>query len=175
MQVRLYFALCPDEAIRLQLARPCLPLARESSGRAVYPVSLHLTLAFLGQVDTKQVAAIEAIGDQLQGTPFTYTINIAGCFPRAHVAWLGGKETPWPLLDLQKNLTSLLATAQHGHDTRAFRPHITIARDIQTPFDDRAITPVRWPIDRFCLVAVRSTPGGREYEILKNWPLRIAE
>lgn len=172
MKIRLYFALCPDEAIRLQLARQCLPLAREGGGRAVYPVSLHLTLAFLGEVDKKRLAAIEAIGDQLCGAPFNYTINVAGCFPRAHVAWLGGKETPWPLLELQKNLHALLVAAQHGHDTRPFRPHITIARDVQTPFAERAITPVRWPINHFCLVAVRPTPTGREYDVLRTWPLQ---
>ena len=98
-------------------------------------------------------------------------MNMAGCFPRARVAWLGAEEAPWHLFELQKNLQLLLAAAQLGHDTRAFRPHITVVRDVETPFAERPIPPVRWPIDHFCLVAARSGPGGPAYEVLNDWRL----
>jgi len=171
MNTRLYFALWPDEGIRLQLSRYRLQLAREGSGQAVFPVTLHMTLAFLGDVDTKLVPAIEKIGDSLKAAPFNYAVNVAGCFPKARVAWLGSKEAPWHLFELQKNLQSLLTSAQLGHDTRVFRPHITVARDVETPFAERPIPPVRWPIDHFCLVAARSGPRGAEYEVLNEWRL----
>ncbi|MEQ1518073.1 MAG: 2'-5' RNA ligase family protein, partial [Usitatibacteraceae bacterium] len=83
MNTRLYFALWPDDAIRLQLDHQRQNLARESQGRAVFPATLHLTLAFLGDVDTTLMPLIEAVGDQVVGSSFTYNLNVAGCFPRA--------------------------------------------------------------------------------------------
>ena len=172
MNARLYFALWPDDGIRLQLSRYRLQLAREGNGHAVFPVTLHMTLAFLGDVDEALIPAVEKVADELPAAPFNYGVNIAGCFPKAGVAWLGAKETPWPLFELQKNLQALLAAAKMGHDTRTFRPHITVVRDIKTPFTERAITPVSWPVDHFSLVSARTCPTGPEYEVLNNWRMK---
>ena len=172
MNIRLYFALWPDDGIRLQLSRYRVQLAREGNGRAVFPVTLHMTLAFLGDVDTTLIPIIEKIGSRLEAAPFNYAVNMAGCFPKARVAWLGSKETPWHLFELQKNLQSLLAQATLGHDTRTFRPHVTVVREIETPFADRAIAPVRWPVDHFCLVSARTAASGPEYEVLNTWRLK---
>ena len=172
MNARLYFALWPDDGIRLQLARYRLQLARESEGRGVVPVTLHMTLAFLGDVDTQQIPVLEKIGASLVAAPFNYTVNVAGCFPKARVAWLGSKEAPWHLFELQKRLQALLAAAQIGHDRRTFRPHITVVRDVEKPFEDRAIPAVKWPVNQFCLVAARSGSAGPEYEVLGGWTLR---
>ena len=62
MNIRLYFALWPDDGIRLQLSRYRLQLAREGNGRAVFPVTLHMTLAFLGDIDAALVPLVEKIG-----------------------------------------------------------------------------------------------------------------
>jgi 2'-5' RNA ligase len=172
MNVRLYFALWPDDGIRLQLSRYRLQLAREGNGRAVFPATLHMTLAFLGDVHESLIPSLEEIADELRAPPFNYGVNVAGCFAKAGVAWLGAKETPWHLFELQKNLQAMLAAAKFGHDTRTFRPHITVVRDIKTPFADRAIAPVRWPVDHFSLVSVHSSPAGPEYEVLNNWRLK---
>ncbi len=172
MHSRLYFALWPDDGIRLQLSRYREQLARAASGRAVFPETLHMTLAFLGEVATAQIPAIEKIGDGINAASFNYTVNIAGCFPRAQIAWLGEKETPWHLFELQKNLQTLLADAKLGHDTRTFRPHITVVRHVETPFADHAVAPVRWPVNQFCLVSVRSAPAGPAYDVLRSWPLQ---
>ena len=172
MKTRLYFALWPDDGIRLQLSRYRLQLAREGEGHAVFPATLHMTLAFLGDVHETLIPSVEKVADELQAAPFNYGVNIAGCFPKAGVAWLGAKETPSPLFELQKKLQASLAAAKLGHDTRTFRPHITVVRDVKAPFADRAIAPVRWPVDHFSLVSVRPGPAGPEYEVLNNWRLK---
>lgn len=172
MKTRLYFALWPDDGIRLQLSRYRLQLAREGDGQAVFPATLHMTLAFLGEVDGALIPSVEKVADELQAAPFNYGVNIAGCFSKAGIAWLGAKETPWPLFELQKNLQASLAAAKLSHDKRTFRPHITVVRDIKTPFADRAIAPIRWPIDHFSLVSVIAGPAGPEYEVLNNWRLK---
>ena len=171
MNIRLYFALWPDDGVRLQLSRYRLQLARETNGTAVFPVTLHMTLAFLGDVDTTLIPLIEKIGSRIKAAPFNYAVNVAACFPKARVAWLGAKETPSHLFELQKNLQAQLATARLGHDTRTFRPHVTVVRDIGTPFEDRAIAPVLWPVDQFCLVSARTGAAAPEYKVLKNWQM----
>ena len=92
MNSRLYFALWPDDGIRVQLSRYREQLARAGSGRAVFPDTLHMTLAFLGEVEATQIPVIEKIGDGIKAATFNYTVNMAGCFPRAHIAWLGAKD-----------------------------------------------------------------------------------
>lgn len=89
MNARLYFALWPDDGIRLQLSRYRLQLAREGDGRAVFPATLHMTLAFLGDVDDTLIPSVEKIADELQAAPFNYAVNVAGCFPKAGVAIIG--------------------------------------------------------------------------------------
>ena len=172
MNSRLYFALWTDDGIRVQLSRYREQLARAGSGRAVFPDTLHMTLAFLGEVEATQIPVIEKIGDGIKAATFNYTVNMAGCFPRAHIAWLGAKETPWHLFELQKNLQSRLADAALGHDTRTFRPHITLVRHVETPFADHAVAPVRWPVNQFSLVSARSGSAGPEYDVLRSWPLQ---
>lgn len=169
---RLYFALWPQEHIRLQLAQCCPQLTTDARGQALFPLTLHMTLAYLGDVDTKLLPVIEQIAVNLSGQPFDYTANTAGCFPQAQVAWLGTSEVPDPLLALQKRLHKLLAAAHLDQDKRSFRPYLTVARNIESPFADRAVAPVKWQIDQFCLVATRAGAAGPVADVLKSWPLK---
>ncbi|WP_287719822.1 2'-5' RNA ligase family protein [Nitrosomonas sp.] len=50
--VRLFFALWPQEEARKQLARLARRIADQCAGRCVRPENLHLTLAFIGEVDS---------------------------------------------------------------------------------------------------------------------------
>ena len=172
MNSRLYFALWPDDSTRLKLSQCCPQLTQQANGRALFPLTLHMTLAYLGDVDTKLLPVIEQIANGLVASPFTYIANTAGCFPKTRVAWLGTKEVPSHLNTLQNNLRALLGAAQLDQDKRIFRPYLTIARDIEAPFADQAIAPVQWHIDHFCLVAIRAGAAGPQYDVLKNWPLK---
>jgi RNA 2',3'-cyclic 3'-phosphodiesterase len=169
---RLYFALWPNEATRLQLSQCCPQLIRDAGGQALFPPTLHMTLAYLGDVETKLLPVIEKIATSLTGKPFDYTANFAGCFAKARAAWLGTTAVPDELLALQKRLQTLLAAAQLDQDKRSFRPYLTVARDIGTPFADRAVAPVQWHIDHFCLVATRAGAAGPVADVLKSWPLK---
>ena len=172
MNARLYFALWPDDATRQQLSQYCPQLTREANGQVLFPLTLHMTLAYLGDVDMKLLPVFEQIANGLEAQPFNYTANMAGCFPKARVAWLGTKDVPGELVVLQKNLRTLLAAAHLDQDQRMFRPYLTVARDVATPFVDKPIAPVQWHIDHFCLVATRAGVVGPESDVLKTWPLK---
>lgn len=169
---RLYFALWPDDGIRLQLARYRAQFSRETEGHGVFPISLHITLAFLGEVDPLLFDEVEAVGQSVKGAPFEYVVNTAGCFAKAGVAVLGSREAPPQLFDLQKKIQAKLASAKLGHDTRTFRPHITVVRNVKTPFEERAISPIRWPVDAFSLIGVSKGLSGPSFEVIKSWRLK---
>jgi 2'-5' RNA ligase len=96
------------------------------------PENLHLTLAFLGQVDAAQVeSAAVAVRGAAQGrAPWRLRWTTAGAFPsasRPRVLWLGvdGGE---PLLEIHGVLADALAGGGFGTEERAFRSHLTLAR-----------------------------------------------
>ena len=62
---RLFFALWPDSAVRAVLQASCQAVTVSCGGRPVPPRNYHLTLAFLGQVDSADLAGIRAAAAQV--------------------------------------------------------------------------------------------------------------
>ena len=102
------------------------------------PDSLHLTLAFLGELDDEQVdAATQAtIAAAPTVPPFTLTVAGLGVFgpPSApRVLWCGvGGDVP-TLLRLQAALARRLEATGFPREERPFAPHLTLARLKQPP------------------------------------------
>ena len=63
---RVFFALWPDDEATGHLAALAHSFAAEG-GRAIRPVSLHLTLAFVGSVTPGQVEELERIAAGVRG------------------------------------------------------------------------------------------------------------
>ncbi len=101
--------------------------------RWVDPNSIHLTLKFLGDITTDKVSEItRAMEEAARGIPpFVLEVKDAGVFPntkRARVAWVGLSGEVDKLLQLQKNLETNLELLGFAPESRAFTPHLTIAR-----------------------------------------------
>jgi 2'-5' RNA ligase len=54
-------------------------------------------------------------------------------------------------------------------DTRPFRPHVTLARQVRSAADACLDPPLVWRADGFALVRSVSGPGGSRYEPLDWW------
>ena len=107
--------------------------------RWVDPETLHLTLAFLGELDDAQLAqAIQATVETAQTAhPFIVRVGALGMFGPAHnprVIWVGLDGRLQPLLSLQAHLAERLARDGFPPDERAYAPHLTLAR-IKTPLN----------------------------------------
>ncbi|HEX8730605.1 MAG TPA: RNA 2',3'-cyclic phosphodiesterase [Ktedonobacterales bacterium] len=131
---RVFIALDLSDAAREALDRDLRRLARAlPAARLSDPASLHLTLAFLGEVDDATLAAvIAATGEVTRATaPFELALAKLGVFgPREapRVIWAGvGGDLP-PLRALQRRLTDALEPLGFPHETRPFSPHLTLAR-----------------------------------------------
>jgi 2'-5' RNA ligase len=100
-------------------------------------IDIHLTLAFLGELDDAQLAdAIQAAtAAALQVRPFSYTLSHLGVFgpPRQpRVIWMGIEEPSGSLRRLQRILSQQLALCGFQLDNKPFSPHLTLAR-IKSP------------------------------------------
>jgi 2'-5' RNA ligase len=168
---RLFFALWPDDAVRLKLARYRLDLARAYEGRAVRPDTLHLTLVFIGEVPETRVAELAGCADRVPACAFDLVVDTAACFEMAHVGWLGCSQPPAALFDLQLALRSEAAQAGFGLDPRPFKPHVTVVRNVGLPFKQQPQPDINWPVRSFNLIESELTESGPAYEILRTWKL----
>jgi 2'-5' RNA ligase len=103
-------------------------------GRFPEPALLHITLYFFGQTELNRLPSIEAaLRQAAAGTrPFALSTGHAGCFGRrdSAVLWLGLQRGAAELTALQASLVAALSEQGFAPEGRAFRPHITIGRDV---------------------------------------------
>jgi 2'-5' RNA ligase len=124
-----------DEAIEEldRLQRKLKEQSPQDAVRWVRPQSIHLTLQFLGDVDSERVEAIaEALREiSLDRAPFTFEIRELGVFPNARqprVVWVGIVEPSGALAALQKGVAEALEPLGFEPEKRAFTPHLTLGR-----------------------------------------------
>ena len=78
---------------------------------------------------------------------------------------------------LSAMFTSLHETLQASGfalDTRPFRPHVTLARRCVQPHPRAHCAPIRWRVDRLCLIGSELRPEGPIYTELESWRLPVA-
>ena len=97
------------------------------------PEGIHLTLKFLGDVESGRIGAIaEAVARACQGiAAFPVTIAGSGAFPnpgRPRVLWIGVREISGKLMKLQSRIEEELAALGYPREERRFSPHLTMAR-----------------------------------------------
>jgi 2'-5' RNA ligase len=137
---RLFFALWPDDAEREAMAaaaRRLFPL----SGRPVAAADLHVTLAFVGGVDVARVAKFLALEHTLPAIPLAFDALEHWTKPRVLVA--AASQTPAALQRAVDGLWHRLDRLGIARETRPFRPHVTLARDVRQP-RNAAWPPVCW-------------------------------
>ena len=95
--MKLFFALWPDDGIRLQLDSQRVEIARLTGGQPTLPVTLHLTLVFAANVPESRLVEFKMAASRVQLKPFKYVIDTSGCFAGPKVAWLASDAPPPPL------------------------------------------------------------------------------
>jgi RNA 2',3'-cyclic 3'-phosphodiesterase len=91
---------------------------------------LHLTLRFIGEVDRHAAEDIAAALGTLHAPAITARISGVGLFERQgrpHMIW-AGVEPHAPIAALHRKVDQSLARVGVTPETRAFVPHITLAR-----------------------------------------------
>jgi 2'-5' RNA ligase len=92
---------------------------------------IHLTLAFLGQVENREEESLRAHLSAIRFHSFFLPLEGLGTFPRKgapKILWLGvGRGHPH-LFQLHKKVTDAALSAGLQPDLRPWHPHITLAR-----------------------------------------------
>lgn len=99
----------------------------------IKPENVHLTLKFLGNIATEQVAEIQLILQEIAAVhpPFRLQPEGCGAFPslkQMRVAWVGLQGGIEALLSLQKAVEEALVPLGFAPEGRPFRAHLTLGR-----------------------------------------------
>jgi len=166
---RLFFALWPDEATRAALGAAAAGAAAAAGGRAVAAANLHLTLEFLGQVPDAQLDSLRAVGAALALPDESLLLDRLDWWRRAAMLVAAPSAPGQALLAAQADLRQVLKARGFRVDSRAFRPHVTLARKLTAPPPAAAPIAVAWPVRELALVESVPTPTGSRYTPLARW------
>ena len=167
---RLFFALWPDNNTRNQLQAITQPIP-QNCGRVIPAENLHITLAFLGQIDEETAKNLEAAAMQIKAREFTLELSTIGYWRKAKILWLAPAVIPAELNLLVARVNEISIVCGITLDGRPFRPHITLARkagmaapQIQNPL-------VSWQVRNFALVESVTHHIGAQYRVRRSWNL----
>lgn len=166
--VRVFFALWPDATVASALSR----IARRAAppdARLMRAQTLHLTLAFIGDVPAERLPAIEAVGDQAVWPRCLLRLDQLGHWPHNQILWAGSLAPPDALAELANALSDGLRAIGMTLAPRPFVPHITLARRCRhaAAVD---MPPVDWSVEGGVLAVSQRAPTGARYLMRRRWP-----
>ncbi len=174
--MRLFFALWPPAQAAVKLDRIARSTARNLGGRPTRRETLHLTLAFLGEVEECDVSRLVVTAQGIGSAPFELEIDCLDRWHHNRLLWAGCRKPLPALLDLVSNMRVMLHQAGFiaGKREAPFTPHVTLIRKLpENAWANElpTIEPIHWPCKEFALVRSRLSEIGPAYESLAKFPL----
>ena len=133
--MRLFVAVNFEDSLKDALADTAARLKQEAgSGNFTRRDNFHLTLAFLGEVPGARISAVKRAMDAVLFEPFSLSFEQLGEFKRSGggIWWIGAAQYP-PLLKMQADLSAALRREGFPLESRPFRPHLTLGREVTLP------------------------------------------
>ncbi len=159
--MRLFIAVNFSDEIKNSLLRYIDDLKKASlSGNFTRKENLHLTLAFIGE--TSRVSAVKACIDSVPFEAFPLSLYGSGRF--GDLWWVGIKKEP-RLSVLAEDLCESLREKGFKIEKRAFKPHITAARELKTDGEirSREVTAASMTVKRISLMKSERINGRLVY------------
>ncbi len=167
--MRVFFGIPADAPARRRLAAVQGELAKTAAGRYIPPENLHLTLRFIGE--TRSLGELSAALERacVGFAPFAVSIRGLGRFDRQGRSLVFAKvqDAERKLDFLHESLESALGDVGFGRESRAFKPHITLGREVELsapPALEFPEIPLR--VSEAILFESLRTPYGMKYEPL---------
>jgi RNA 2',3'-cyclic 3'-phosphodiesterase len=143
----------------------------------VRETGFHLTLKFLGEVDSHLIGPIiSCTATVTRGYhPFSLTVSGVGVFPNdssPRVLWVGVQDMTGLLRQVQESIEAHLTELGYPLDDRPFAPHLTLARLKRVPHrgeflgvlkGSREEVVGKLEVDRIELVESQLLPSGAHY------------
>lgn len=170
--MRLFVGLDLQESIKTALLAS---MGGVADARWQTAAQLHLTLRFIGDVDRHTAADIAAALGRVNVRPFVAELGDPGLFEhrgRIDTLWVGVRPAE-AMERLAKSINAALSSVGLPPESRAFLPHITVARGRSmigaTLWPQSPIPRLTWPVDGFALFESRMGKDGSDYAILARW------
>lgn len=167
--MRLFFALWPPREAAEALHAWALRASSVTGGRATRAQAIHLTLAFLGEIEERLAAELGSLA--ADGGRCSLPIEQARHWARTRIVWAGPNETPAPLQVLVEQLASQLAQRNFTTEKRPFAAHVTLIRKARRPGELPELPEVDWPVREYVLVRSQLSAEGPRYEVLERYRL----
>lgn len=172
---RIFFALWPSPEVAKRLHRLAADAHACCGGRRMKHDTLHLTLAFLGEVDAAGFDLACAVADELatagaESHPAeVLRIDRLAWWKHNHIVWAGCDEVPPRLAALADDLGVGLREAGFALDSRRFAAHVTLLRNARCAGELPPVEAFDWPVCDFVLVESQLDRAGAKYEIVRRW------
>ncbi len=169
---RLFFAVWPNEAARKAIVAALERLKPKMNVRWARPENLHMTLAFLGDVEAERLEALNSAAERVSAPSFELPLDQIEHWRRPQVLCLTTQSICEPLMQLAVDLARNLRAEGFELEKRPFTAHLTLARKVAyLPAEIRLEKPILWKSDSFALVESVQEERGSTYITLKTWPL----
>jgi len=168
---RLFFALSLPRTAAETIERWRRPL-QLADGRWLPLANLHLTLAFLGEVND---AALEALldSDMTGLRPFTLQFGELGYFSKAKILFVAPTTVPDELHRLAEHCQHLQGRYGNAKKEHRYQPHITLARDVEPPVPAAiAALTLQFDCRYVALMSSQNNRDGVTYQEVAQWPLQ---
>jgi 2'-5' RNA ligase len=167
---RCFFAVWPEVAAATALHEFGRLVRADCGGRLMRRDTLHLTLAFLGEIAADRVADAMRVADTIVAPPFELTLDRLDYWRHNRILWAGGVSPR--LTFLAGSLGDGLRNAGFTLDAQPFVAHLTLLRDAHCAQAPSLSQPVVWPVREFVLAQSRLSAEGARYDIIGRWSLR---
>lgn len=153
------------------------------------PESMHLTLAFLGEIDDIRCAGLAGSLDDVAADvrPFRFEVRGEGLFgpekaPR--VVWAGVADEEGGLATLHRGVNGALDSLGFPTEDRPFRPHLTLGRvrsrrgvaELTSTVASDNNSPLGWvQVEHLLLMRSQLHPQGAQYSVIHKSPLKGVE
>lgn len=167
---RVFFALWPDAATTDRLDQLGKQAHDLCGGRRTRRDTLHMTLAFIGDVPVERIEVLRLAAARVTGASFSLHIDQLACWRHNHIVWAGCEPAPLPLHTLVGQIAERLNEVGLPLDVKDFVAHVTLLRNARCEAMPEC-TPLVWPVSEFVLAETCLAPEGTHYRIIDRWPL----
>ena len=171
--IKIFFAIWPDPYVKAQLSRLTGNLERVCGGYRTNSLKLHLTLVFLGNILTKQLADVKDIASQIKLPCFSLIIDTIEYWTHNKIVYAGITDIPAELIALVSQLNNDLQLAGFKLEQRPYIPHLTLVRNADCQQLPKLKTPIQWNIKEWMLIQSIPTRASTVYTQLGSWKLMV--
>ncbi len=133
--------------------------------------TIHLTLAFLGELPAPRAEAAIAAARRVRAMAHAMLLEEAGYWRHNKIVWAASRQMPAALGALAARLGEELAKEAFVLERRAFAAHVTLIRKARAAGELPRFDAVEWPVEEFLLVRSVLSPQGSSYETLERFAL----